>query len=163
MLWFGWRVSWGRGNGQGLLPGSVCFQVLVPIEVLVGECEGVLLYLFCISSRAGDLTLVGVFTVTCETVLIELSGLVPLVAVQLQVGSVMALEFGVKGFCVRRTWIGCVSGTLAFFFRLRPFPPRLPLFVFLSRTLFFFFPVVGAVRVTKPGDAHRGRTPTEAV
>ena len=122
-----------------------------------------LLSLFCLNSRAGDLTLVGVFTVTCETVLIELSGLVPLVAVQLLVGSVMALEFGVKVFRARRTWIGCFSGTLAVFFRLRPFPPRLPLFVFLLRTLFFFFPIVRAVRVAEPDDAHRGRTPAEAV
>ena len=103
MLWFGWRVSWGRGNGQGLLPGSVCFQVLIPIEVLVGEGEGILLSPFCISSWAGDLTLMGVFTATCETVLIELSGLVRLVAVHLLVGSVMALAFGVNEFGVRRT------------------------------------------------------------
>ena len=164
MLWFRGGVSWGRGNGQGLLPGSVSFQVLIPIEVLVGEGKGMLLSPFCISSWPGDLTLIGVLTVTCETVLIELSGLVRLAAVQLLVGSEMALELGVNEFRVRRTEIGCVSGTLAFFFRLRPLPPRLPLFVFLSRTLFFFFPVVGAVRVTQPDDdAPRGRTPAEAV
>ena len=156
-------MSWGRGSGQGLLLGSVSFQVVIPIEVLGGEGEGVLLSPFCISSWPGNLTLLGMFTATCETVVIELSGLVRLVGVQLLVGHVVALEFGVNGFRVWCTWIGCVSGTLAFFFRLRPLPPRLPLVVFLLRTLFFFFPVMGAVRVTQPDDACRGRTPAEAV
>ena len=161
LLWCRGGVSRGRGTVQALLLVAVSFQVVIPIKGLVGEGEGMLLSPFWVSSWPGDLSVIGVFTATCETVLIELSGLVRLAAVRLLVGSELAIELGVNECRVRRIGIGCVSGTGtgAFFFRLRPLPPRLPLFVFLSRTLFFFFPVVGVVRVAQPDDdAHRGRT-----
>ena len=161
-------VSWGQGGSQGLVLGSGGFQVLVPVEVLVleGVCVGALLSPFGVCPWAGGLTLnptlKGVFTKTCETVVMELSVPLRQVAVFLRVGAVMA-EFCGGRFCVVRSWFNFWPGTLTFFFRLRPLPPLLPLLVFLLRTLFFLFPEVGVARVVQFGDAHRGRTPTEAV
>ena len=93
----------------------------------------------------------------------ELSVPLRQVAVLLRVGTVMTLELGGSWFCVMLTWFIFGTGTLAFFFRLRPLPPLLPLVVFLLRTLFFFFPELGVALVVQFGDARRGRTPAVAV
>ena len=139
--------------------------MLVPIIVSVGVGDGMLLSRSGVCPWAGDLTMVGVFDVIRETVLIALSEPVRRMAVFLCVGTVTALRFGESGFCTTRTRRGRVCGTLTFFFRLRPLPPRLPRFVFLSRTLFFFFffPGTSVVSEVSPGAAHNGRTPAEAV
>ena len=71
--------------------------MLIPIEVSVGVGDGILLSPFGVCPWAGDLTLMGVFSETRETVLMELSGPLRRMAVLLRVGSVMALELGENG------------------------------------------------------------------
>ena len=107
--------------------------------------------------------MVGVFNWTRETVVMPLSEPARRMDVLFCAGSVTALRFDESRVRITITLRVRVSSTLAFFFRLRPLPPRLPRFVFLSRTLFFFFlgPMEGSA--VSPIAVHCGRTPTEAV
>ena len=71
--------------------------MLIPIVVSVGVGDGILLSPLGVCPWAGDLMMMGVFNVTRETVLMELSEPVRRMAVLFRVGSVIALRFGECG------------------------------------------------------------------
>ena len=137
--------------------------MLSPIVVSVPAGDGIALSLFGVCPSVGDLMVVWVFNENRETVLIELSEAERRMAILFFVDSVTVIHIGVCWVCTTRTRRGCVTGTLVFFFRLRPLPPRFPRLVFLLRTRFFFFLETRVVPAVSADVAHSGRTPAEAV
>ena len=124
--------------------------------------DGIVLSLLGVCLWVEDIVMMCVFSAVRETVLIELSEAVLRIAVLFLVNSVADLRMGFCCVSTTRTQLELVSGTLVFFFRLRPLPPRFPRLVFLFLFFFFFF-ATWVISALVAGATHSGRTPTEAV
>ena len=138
-------------------------QTSSPIVVSVAVVDGIVFSLLGVCPWVEEIVMVCVFSGVRETVLIELSEAVLRMAVLFFGDSVADLLIGFCFVSTIRTQLVRVTGTLVFFFRLRPLPPRFPRLVFLLRFLFFFFLASWVISAVVAGAAHSGRTPTETV